>query len=102
MTVREQRIKAGMKVIDEWVKADPRGYIKADDHEVVARIMDAADEVVREQMEELLTLAKVQREDQPEGDMRDAPFDYGQRMWYGGRVTGICEALLLINEEAQQ
>jgi hypothetical protein len=54
------------------------------------------------QMEELLALAKVQREDQPEGDMRDAPFDYGQRMWYGGRVTGICEALLLINEEAQR
>jgi hypothetical protein len=54
MTVREQRIKAGVEVIEAWVKADPRGYIKADDHEVVARIMDAADGVLREQIDALL------------------------------------------------
>ncbi len=43
MNERERRIRAGMKVIDDWVKADPRGYIKADDYEVVSRIMDATD-----------------------------------------------------------
>lgn len=43
MNQLERRIRAGMKVLDDWVKEDPRGYIKAEDHEVVSRILSAAD-----------------------------------------------------------
>jgi hypothetical protein len=46
MNNREKRIRAGVKVIEDWIKADPRGYIKADDHEVASRILDAADDAV--------------------------------------------------------
>jgi hypothetical protein len=44
VNAREQRIRAGVKVIEDWIKADARGYIKADDHEVVSRILDATAE----------------------------------------------------------
>lgn len=45
MDRRERRIQAGVKVLDDWVRSDPRGYIKADDREVVSRIIDAIDAV---------------------------------------------------------
>ena len=54
MNERENRIRAGMRVINEWVKSDPRGYMKADDYEVVSRIMDATD-AAREQPDQEAT-----------------------------------------------
>jgi hypothetical protein len=93
---------AVVDAVEPIIRADERqktlndpGYERRD-----RRIKAEVRERLRAQVEALLTLAKVQRDDQPKADMRDAPFDYGQHMWYGGRVVGIAEVLALLDGES--
>jgi hypothetical protein len=56
-------------------------------------------ERLQARVEELLKRAKKERDAAIKYGMRDNPYGYGQNMWYGGRATGITEALQLLDGE---
>ncbi len=122
----ESRVRKGMLICDAFLdllglmeevvdavepvfRADEREnpsaevYARAWD-EVSAEAWDKAKRFDRlqVQMEELLAVAKVERDAAPKADMLNDPYLYGQAMWYGGRVVGIVEALTLLSDEPDE
>jgi hypothetical protein len=65
-------------------------------------LIEKVHERLRERMEALLTEVSRERDSAPKTDMRADPYIYGQYMWFGGRVTGVVEALALVDGEPDE
>ena len=115
----ESRVRKGMSVCDAFVdllglmeavaeavepvfRADEREQTIADISEDQLDVWRSEERAVerarlRMQLEALLGEASRERDSAPTAEMRADPYLYGQHMWFGGRVTGIVEALAVLD-----
>jgi hypothetical protein len=95
-------MEAVAEAVEPVFRADEREQTIADISEDQLDVWRSEERAVerarlRMQLEALLGEASRERDSAPTAEMRADPYLYGQHMWFGGRVTGIVEALAVLD-----